>query len=142
VLLVGLAPAAVRTGRRRRRFAAARRGDPDALWAELSDTAVDLGYVWSPARSPRQVSVWLAPDAAGSAPALNALAVAVEQRRYAPGSPPADPAALTRGLQEVTDQLRSRRTGPSRLRALLWPASLGWGRRLGAVRSHLARKRH
>jgi transglutaminase-like putative cysteine protease len=142
VLLVGFAPAAVRAGRRRRRFAAARRGDPDPLWAELSDTAVDLGYVWSPARSPRQVSVWLAPDAAGSAPALNALAVAVEQRRYAPGSRPADPAALTRGLQEVTDQLRSRRTGPSRLRALLWPASLGWGRRLGAVRSHLARKRH
>jgi transglutaminase-like putative cysteine protease len=139
LVLLGLTPAAVRASRRRRRFAAARSGDPDALWAELSDTAIDLGYVWSPARSPRQVSVWLASDAAGSAAELDALAVAVEQRRYAPGTASGDPAALTRGLQDVSEQLRSRRSGRIRLQARLWPASLGWGRRLGAIP---ARARH
>jgi transglutaminase-like putative cysteine protease len=141
LILLGLAPAGVRTWRRRSRLAAARRGDPDALWAELSDTAVDLGYVWSPARTPRQVSAWLAPDAADTAPALSALAVAVEHRRYSPDPEPADAAELTRGLLDVTDQLWSRRSGKVRLQARLWPASLGWGRRLGAARSVL-RRRH
>jgi hypothetical protein len=90
--LVTFLPAAVRATRRRRRFAAARRGDPDPLWAELSDTAIDLGYVWSPARTPRQVSAWLASDAADAAPALQALAVAVERRRYSPNAATSDPA--------------------------------------------------
>jgi transglutaminase-like putative cysteine protease len=141
LVLAGLAltPSATRLTRRRRRFAAARRGDPDALWAELSDTAVDLGYLWSDARSPRQVSAWLARDAAGAAPALDALAVAVEQRRYAPDGRSGDSAVLATGLQSVTDQLRSRRAGRTRLRARLWPASLGWGRRLGGVVTTLRR---
>jgi transglutaminase-like putative cysteine protease len=140
LVLAGLTPAATRGWRRRTRVAAGRRGDPDALWDELSDTAVDLGYVWSPARTPRQVSEWLAPDAADTAPALNALAVAVEHRRYAPDPGPDDTADLTRGLLDVTDQLWSRRSSRVRLRARLWPASLGWGRRLGAARSVLRRK--
>jgi transglutaminase-like putative cysteine protease len=138
--LLGLTPGAVRAVRRRRRVLAGRRGDADALWAELSDTAVDLGYVWSPARSPRQVSTWLARDAGDSAPALAALAVAVEQRRYAPDpSAPADTARLTHGLHDVTERLRARRSGQTRLRARLWPASLGWGRRLGKMGRHLRR---
>ncbi|HKC29080.1 MAG TPA: DUF3488 and transglutaminase-like domain-containing protein [Jatrophihabitans sp.] len=142
VLLAATAfiPAAARNWRRRKRLAAARRGDTDALWAELSDTAVDLGYVWSPARSPRQVSVWLAPDAAGAAPALDALAVAVEQRRYAPNATPRDARELARGLQDVTDQLWSRRGARTRLWARLWPASLGWGKRLGRVGAAVRRK--
>jgi hypothetical protein len=134
-------PAAVRATRRRRRYAAARRGDPDPLWAELSDTAVDLGYVWSPARTPRQVSAWLASDAAETAPALHALAVAVEQRRYAPHGTSSDPAQLADGLREVTDRLRARRRGRMRLVARLWPASLGWGQRAAVVR-RVVRRRH
>jgi transglutaminase-like putative cysteine protease len=59
VVLVLLIPAAVRWQRRRQRLHRARQGDTDALWAELSDSAVDLGYVWSPARTPRQVAAWL-----------------------------------------------------------------------------------
>lgn len=129
---LGLIPAGVRAGRRRRRLLAARRGDADALWAELSDTAVDLGYVWSPARSPRQVSEWLARDAADSAGALTVLATAVEHRRYAPqasaGTGPGEAAELARGLHEVTSRLRSRRSAGARLRATLLPASLGWSR--------------
>jgi transglutaminase-like putative cysteine protease len=140
LMLVGLTPAAARAGRRRRRYLAARRGDADALWAELSDTAVDLGYVWSPARSPRQVSAWLARDAGDRAPVLAALAAAVEQRRYSPHpAAPHDAHALTRGLREVVDRLRSRRAGRTRLRAMLWPASLGWGRGFGAMRARMRR---
>jgi transglutaminase-like putative cysteine protease len=144
LLLAGIAllPATVRAARRRRRLAAAREGDPDALWAELSDTALDLGYVWSPARTPRQVSAWLAHDAADTAPALDALAVAVEHRRYAPHPQPTDTASLTRGFLDVTDQLWSRRSGRARLWARFWPASLGWGERVGAARSSMRRKRH
>src|SRR5919204_4803259 len=78
-------PAAARWMRRRARIRAAARG-PDPLWVELADTATDLGYVWSPVRTPRQVVNWLGreglpPEAAGS---LRTLARAVEQARYAP----------------------------------------------------------
>jgi transglutaminase-like putative cysteine protease len=125
-----LIPAGVRATRRRRRYLAARRGDTDALWRELSDTAVDLGYVWSSARSPRQVSAWLARDAGPTAPALAGLAAAVEQQRYAPAGTSRRADGLVRGLQEVTGELRSRRSRRLRIRALLWPASLGWTARL------------
>jgi transglutaminase-like putative cysteine protease len=133
LVVLALIPAAVRAGRRRRRYAAARRGDADALWVELSDTAQDLGYVWSPARSPRQVAEWLSRDAAGAAGSLDALAVAVEHRRYASDQRREDTAGLTRGLQEITGELRARRSTRARVRAVLWPSSLGWDRRLGWI---------
>jgi hypothetical protein len=142
LIAIALIPASVRAARRRRRLLAARRaGDANALWAELSDTAIDLGYVWSPARTPRQVSAWLSRDAADTAPALDALAVAVEQRRYAPHPVARNTDELAQGLLDVTDQLWSRRSGKVRLRARLWPASLGWGRRFGPMRS-VIRRRH
>jgi hypothetical protein len=138
---VGLAmiPATTRWARRRARLGAARRGDADALWAELSDTAVDLGYVWSDSRSPRQVASWLAGDAGDTAPALTALATAVEHRRYARTGSPDDAAQLSSGLIAVTNRLWSRRSGRARLRARLWPASLGWGKRIDSVRGVLRR---
>ncbi|MFN2563066.1 MAG: transglutaminaseTgpA domain-containing protein [Jatrophihabitans sp.] len=141
LLALLLTPAATRAGRRRRRYAAGRRGDTDALWAELSDSAVDLGYIWSPARSPRQVSAWLARDAAGAAPALDALAAAVEHQRYAPDAGSGDPAALAVGLQDVTEQLQARRAPRTRMLARFWPASLGWGTRLRRATRKL-RHRH
>ena len=74
-----------------------RGGDADAVWAELSDTATDLGYVWSPARTPRQVVDWLGRDAGTAQPQLTALAAAVEVARYAPpGSAAVDGDALAR----------------------------------------------
>jgi transglutaminase-like putative cysteine protease len=128
VLALLLVPAALRFVRRRRRYLGARRGDADALWAELSDTAVDLGYVWSPARSPRQVATWLSRDAPAAATALRELASAVEHSRYAaaPGNRPGT--ALAGDLRTATGALRSRRSNGTRVRAALWPASLGWGR--------------
>lgn len=142
VLALGLAlaPALVRAGRRRRRFAAARHdGDAEALWAELSDTALDLGFVWSDARSPRQVASWLARDVPGSAEALHTLAEAVERGRYAgPGGAGGtatgggNSMAATTALREVTHELRERRGTRTRWRARLLPASLRPGGLLGS----------
>ena len=134
VLALVLTPAGVRASRRRARYRAARRdGDADALWRELSDTAVDLGYVWSPSRSPRQVASWLARDAADSAGSLRRLAAAVERARYAaPGSGAGGSVGttspdLTAELDQVAGQLRSGRSLRTRVTSRLWPASLGWG---------------
>ncbi|GAB2461760.1 transglutaminase TgpA family protein [Jatrophihabitans fulvus] len=127
VLALLFLPALLRAGRRRRRLAAARRAhDTESLWAELSDTAVDLGYVWSDARSPRQVAAWLGKDVPTSADGLQQLATAVERDRYAGGSAGGDPDQLEQTLRRVTDELRGRRTGRDRARARFVPASLGW----------------
>jgi hypothetical protein len=128
VLLLLLIPAGLRYVRRRRRLLAARHGDADALWAELSDTAVDLGYVWSPARTPRQVATWLSRDAPAAGPALRELAKAVEHSRYAAAPGSRDGSALAGDLHTATGAMRSRRSNGTRARAILWPASLGWGR--------------
>ena len=143
VVLAGIAlvPGAVRWSRRRTRLGAARRGDTDALWAELSDTAVDLGYVWSPARTPRQVAAWLSNDAGDTAPALSELAAAVEHGRYARDARIDNADALSAGLLAVSDQLWSRRSSRVRFLARFWPASLGWGSRMSAA-GNLLRRRH
>jgi len=131
VVLVLLAlfatPLVQRSSRRRRRLGLGRRGDADALWAELSDTATDLGYVWSPARSPRQVAAWLGPDAGSANPQLTELAAAVEKARYAPpGAAAVDGPALVADFDRLRAQLASTRERRQRMRARLLPASLGW----------------
>ena len=120
-----LVPAAVRQVRRRRRLRLAHRGDTDALWAELSDTATDLGYVWSAARTPRQVAGWLGGSSDAATSSLRTLTAAVEQARYAPTGEPGG-ADLVHDLHVVHAGLRSRRSGRERVRAVLWPASLRW----------------
>jgi transglutaminase-like putative cysteine protease len=131
-------PAAVRRQRRRRRLHASRAGPPDPLWAELSDTATDLGYVWSPTRSPRQVADWLGPDVGPTAArSLQTLAAAVERSRYADlrssGSmddgTDTSTASLLPELKDVEAGLRRHRSRRTRIRSRLWPASLGWLRR-------------
>jgi hypothetical protein len=136
VVLVFLVPALVRLQRRHRRLRAAAR-DPDPLWRELADTAVDLGYVWSPVRTPRQVVTWLRREAVdGEAEqALRTLAGAVERSRYAaPGNGSGD-RTLVAELRRVEVSLRSTRSGWERTRARLLPLSLGWTR-LGGRRRH------
>ncbi|MBE7187379.1 DUF3488 and transglutaminase-like domain-containing protein [Jatrophihabitans endophyticus] len=137
VVALLLAPAAARGWRRRSRVAAARRlGDAGALWAELSDTVVDLGYPWSSARTPRQVVRWLSRDTPASSTWFSTLADAVERQRYSRPGPAgaattaaADAAAdLASGARSALGELGSGRTRSTRLRAALWPASLGWGR--------------
>jgi transglutaminase-like putative cysteine protease len=129
IVLVGLLPGGVRLWRRRRRLRAAAR-DPDPLWQELADTAVDLGYVWSPVRTPRQVVTWLRREgvrgpAEGS---LQTLAGAVERSRYAAPQAGVSTQELVRELRRVEVSLRSTRTRWDRIRARVLPPSLGWSR--------------
>ena len=128
VIIVFLLPAGVRLWRRRGRLRAAARG-PDPLWRELADTATDLGYVWSPVRSPRQVVTWLRREGVSEEAnsSLRTLAGAVELSRYAA---PRDGAVATRelvtDLRRVETSLRATRSRWERARARLLPESLGW----------------
>ncbi len=124
--MLAAVPAAVRWAGRRRRLAAARRGDPDPLWAELTATATDLGYVWSPARSPRQVVGWLGPQARDAQRSLEGLAGAVERSRYAPVGDASSATDLVERLRDVEASLRGRLPTSVRVRARLFPQSLGW----------------
>jgi transglutaminase-like putative cysteine protease len=126
-LAIALVPAAVRLGRRRSRLRRARSGAPDQLWEELSATAVDLGYVWSPARTPRQITHWLESQAGAGVP-VGELAAAVEQSRYAAPSTATlvASAQLRRDLHAAESLLRRNRTLRTRLAARLLPGSLGW----------------
>lgn len=130
VVVLGLAllPAAVRTGRRRHRLRRIRDGDTDALWAELSDTARDLGYVWSEARSPRQVARWLGSSSDVASAPLRSLTEAVESARYRPAATAVGGSELVSELETVRQGLGARRSPRERLRAFLWPASLDWSR--------------
>lgn len=128
LLVLALVPAALRVRVRRIRLRAGRRGDADQLWAELSDTATDLGYVWSEARTPRQVAGWLSATDSSAAGALQTLARAVEQGRYAPAGRSSCSADLVHELATVRARLSSRRGRSTRVGAWLWPASLRWTR--------------
>ena len=125
IIVILLIPGTVRWTRRRKRLRAARQGQTEAVWAELADTATDLGYVWSRARTPRQVSRWLLGAVDESAAALLALTKAVERARYAP-DPARTGADLVDELNAVQRGLMARRSPRQRALARLWPASLAW----------------
>jgi hypothetical protein len=125
IAVILLIPGTVRWNRRRKRLHAARQGHTEAVWAELSDTATDLGYVWSRARTPRQVNRWLLGAVDESAAALLALTNAVERARYAP-NPARTGADLVDELNAVQRGLMARRSPRQRALARLWPASLAW----------------
>ncbi|MGY1793725.1 transglutaminaseTgpA domain-containing protein [Geodermatophilus sp. SYSU D00525] len=139
-VLLGLAallaaPAGARALQRRRRVAG---GSPAALWDELAATARDLGLPWDPAQTPRQQAAALSrtldgvavaggahgAGVPGAADAIGQLARAEEAASYGRPGAPADPslgAALTRARRG----LAAAAAPGARLRALLWPASLG-----------------
>lgn len=126
LILLALIPWAVRQRRRSGRLRRARNGDVDALWAEFSDTATDLGYVWAPSRTPRQVGQWLAGSAGAGAQALRELTSSVELRRYARDGQVVDGRRLVGALATVRQGLQAGRPWRERLGARLLPASLGW----------------
>ncbi len=101
-------------------------------WAELRDTAIDLGVPWSGGLSPRDtrplVEGYVGSDAGRAA--LDRLVDAVERERYASSSEPLDPQvvrAVIAGLEEGDTPLSARR-------AAWWPRSV-LGRRAGAMES-------
>ncbi|MGY1666274.1 transglutaminase TgpA family protein [Geodermatophilus sp. SYSU D00696] len=127
------APAAARALQRRRRVAD---GGPAALWDELAATARDLGLVWDPAQTPRQQAATLARTLGtggsgahrmgtpGAADAVERLARAEETACYGrPGSAAGDPDAVA-ALRVARRGLLAAVPARTRLRALLWPASL------------------
>jgi len=129
VVAVALTPALVRWQRRRRRLRRIRDGDTEALWAELADTTVDLGYVWSDARTPRQVARWLGSSADAASGSLQTLTRAVERARYSAAGGVDDPARDLAGeLANLRTGLGLRRSPRERMRARFWPASLNWSR--------------
>jgi len=108
---------------RRRRRAARRHGGPEAGWAEIRDTARDLGLGWSDGVSPRvagrALTAYVA-TAEGKA-ALDRMVRAVERDRY----------ARTRSEVDVHDDVGLVRAGllagadrGSVRRAGLWPRSV------------------
>lgn len=121
VVLIALAPLAVRVIRRRRRLALVADGSALAGWDEIRDTADDLGMKTSDSRTPRQLSQDL--DARltdDGARALAALRTALESEAYDErgGDPdPADVRAVLRALR------RGSRPG-ARIAARLLPLSL------------------
>lgn len=123
-----LLPWFVRVRRRRTRL---RHGaDAELLWAELRDTTVDLGYLWSTARSPRQVVRWLRDSVGDGLAQLRTLALAVERQRYAGAAGAAD-RDLRAELTAVQQRLRAGTDRGTRLRATFLPLSLGWRLPLG-----------
>lgn len=134
-------PAFIRAEQRRRRWAlvAGKRappaGSPEAAatiaevtWAELRDTALDLGYEWPVARTPRQTSTRLAEDAWLTERATNSLAAIttlVEQARYsAAGGPSTDAGQARRDVENVRDALALTAGREARVRAKVLPRSL------------------
>ncbi|GLW57285.1 transglutaminaseTgpA domain-containing protein [Kitasatospora phosalacinea] len=136
LLLAALAfPMLWRTRLRRRRLGAGRHlpgaGGPPltdeqvlAAWAELVDSAWDLGIPPDEARTPRNAVRRLAEDArldADSAAAAGRVALATERVMYARDSDA--PPHLGGDVRTAREALRVRATRTRRLRALLLPAS-------------------
>ncbi|GLW72918.1 transglutaminase [Kitasatospora phosalacinea] len=136
LLLAALAfPMLWRTRLRRRRLGAGRHlpgaGGPPltdeqvlAAWAELVDSAWDLGIPPDEARTPRSAVRRLAEDArldADSAAAAGRVALATERVMYARASDA--PPHLGGDVRTAREALRVRATRARRLRALLLPAS-------------------
>jgi hypothetical protein len=137
-------PAAARAGQRRRRLADGRAG---ALWDELTATALDVGMRADPSWTPRQAARELTravsrPDSPGTGDAVERLARAEEAASYGPGGGPAVGPELVGALRTARRGLLATGSRRTRLRALLWPASLvaalraaaaGWARRRPAL---------
>ncbi|WP_300676689.1 transglutaminaseTgpA domain-containing protein [Nocardioides sp.] len=122
VVLVALAAPALL--RRRRRLARLHRATPEDLWAELRDTAVDLGAVWPDHASVRRQAATLRVDGA-PADALARLRTGVEESRYAAAGTATATAQAQRGdLREVTTALRDAAGPRAKRRARVLPASL------------------
>ncbi len=119
--LLLLVPGAVRRRRRQRRLA----GDVLEGWAELRDTAVDLGVAWPDDRSPREVRAAVSRHL-GTTTDLDVVVAAVERASYAsPGSRDegTDP-AVDAAVRACLDTLQERSTTRRRRGARWWPRTV------------------
>ncbi len=126
VLLLAMVPWLIRTLVRRRRFLRPPGQESvEGLWAELRDTARDLGLDWSEAATPRQAGSWLATKLpADLRPQVVRIARAVEFGRYAGIS--RDGVDVRREAAAVRTALVKESSARSRWRARLAPRSWRW----------------
>ncbi|MHB2022249.1 MAG: transglutaminase family protein [Mycobacteriales bacterium] len=125
LLAAAISPALLRARlRRRRRRAPPGRARVEALWAELADSAVDLGLAWPAAASPRRAAATLTASAnfpRAGRQLVAELCQSVERSRYSGHSDQlVDPTAR---LDQLLGLLRRRASLESRLRARLLPPS-------------------
>ncbi len=131
-LALAVAPRAARAARREARWRRVRAGRlpaAEAAWAELTDTAVDLGIRVDPAATLRTSGRRLRSQVDGdehAVGALNRLVVDVERSRFAPVAGRAARTAdiAGRDVAAVNRRLWGRRTAQQRWRARWLPASL------------------
>jgi len=126
LVLLALIPWLIRTLVRRRRFARdPGPGGVEALWAEVRDTARDLGLDWKESATPRQAGAWLQsllPD--DVKPQAARLARTVERSRYA-GVAEQD-ADVRSEAAAVRSALVGAAAAKDRWRARLLPRSWRW----------------
>ncbi len=152
-LLLGLVPGIARWVVRRRRWslagasgagagagsAAATALVAETAWRELRDSALDLGYVWPEARTPRQTAAALAVDGrltARGTDALSNLCRTVERVRYAPeGGAPANRDLMRHAVEDVRRELAEHAERADRVRARVLPRSMLT--RVGTAGMHL-----
>ena len=166
LFLLAALPWLVRAGLRRRRWASvigaragAGAGTPEAAaaiaevaWVELRDTALDLGYAWPAARTPRQTAATLTRDAwlhEAAEACLADITALVERARYsAAGGHAPDPAEIRTTVEDVCTALGESAGRNARVRARVAPRSLltslarsrrDRGRRRGRDRERRAR---
>jgi transglutaminase-like putative cysteine protease len=101
----------------------------ELAWTELRDSAVDFGYAWPQAQTPRQTSVALTADGLLTPRGTGALLTVtrhVERARYAPGGDATpDVAALKAAVDCVRTELAVTAGAKRELRGILLPRSLG-----------------
>jgi transglutaminase-like putative cysteine protease len=154
VVLAGasLVPGAVRRSRRNRRL----EGGAEQAWAELGDTAVDLGVGWPSHRSPHEtgylLAAWFGPEpdgaplvrpprgrglAPGAEDALDRVVLMLERVRYARYADDI-PGALAADVRTCITSLEHGSTRATLRRARWLPRSLFGSRR--AARADLERE--
>jgi transglutaminase-like putative cysteine protease len=155
VVLVGgsLVPGAVRRSRRSRRL----EGGAEQAWAELRDTAIDLGVGWPANRSPHEtgylLAAWFGPEpdgaplvrpprgrglAPGAEDALDRIVLTLERVRYARAADDV-PGALAEDVHICITSLEHGCTRATLRRARWLPRSL-FGRSRRAAMSDLGRE--
>jgi len=108
--------------RRRRRAARLRAGSPEAAWAEVRDTAIDLGLLWPSGVSPRAIGQTLERYVLGDdRAALWRIVEAVEIARYSL-RPPA--AMAESDVLDVLAALRDAASERAVRRATWWPRTV------------------
>jgi hypothetical protein len=151
LFLIVLVPSTVRRARRRRRL----EGGVEAAWAELRDSAIDLGVSWPARRSPHEtgylLQAWFGPEpdgaplvrpprgrglAPGAEDALDRIVLTLERVRYARTADDV-PGRLAEDVRTCTEALEWGCTRGALRRARWLPRSVvGIGRRAAARASY------